>query len=194
MNRKISTAIFLTSISSILFFSCKKSDPSPAPANPCTGLSIAVTTSSTSNTPCQPANGSIIVNASGSSGYTYSINGGNFQTNNNFTGLNAGNYNIIVKDANGFASSAQTATISNAAAGPNFTNVKNIVTLRCGSCHLNGGSDGGVNFDNPCNIVAKWDRINTRCVTQGNMPPQGLNTTEKSQITAWVNAGHGYTN
>lgn len=194
MKMKVSTIIIVTAVMSSLLTSCKKSDPTPAPADPCTGLTITATTSVTSNTPCQAANGTITVSASGSSGYTYSINGGNFQSSNIFTGLNAGTYNIIVKDANGCTSSTQTATISNAAAGPNFTNVKNIVTSKCGNCHLNGGTDGSVNFDNPCNIVAKWDRINVRCVTQGNMPPQGLTATEKSQITAWINAGHGYTN
>lgn len=184
----------LAALTSLVFFSCKKSNPAPTPADPCTSVTISVTTSVINNTPCQAVSGSITVNASGSSGYTYSINGGSFQASNTFTGLNTGVYNIIVKDANGCSSATQSATIGNVAAGPLFTNVKNIINANCVNCHLNGNSDGGVNFDNQCNILAKWDRINTRCVTLGNMPPQGLTAAEKSQIAAWVNAGHGYTN
>ncbi|MEA5461908.1 hypothetical protein VB796_22755 [Arcicella sp. LKC2W] len=45
----------------------------------------------------------------GTSAYTYSIDGTNFQNSNTFTGLSAGNYTLTVKDAN--ACSATTATV-----------------------------------------------------------------------------------
>lgn len=186
---KLTGSIFFLLLT--LISSCKKSDPAPIPANPCASTNITITTTTTSNTPCATADGSITVTASGSSGYTYSINGGAFQTSNVFSGLAAGTYNITAKDGNG-CSAVQSASISNAAAGPNFTNVKNIITANCANCHLNGNSNGSVNFDNNCTIVSKWDRINARCVTLGNMPPQGLTANEKSQITAWINAGHRY--
>ena len=62
------------------------------------------------STVVQPAtcglNGTITVTASaGTSPYLYSIDGNNFQTNNQFTGLIPGNYTITVKDANGLISS-----------------------------------------------------------------------------------------
>ncbi|MBX2892943.1 MAG: gliding motility-associated C-terminal domain-containing protein [Saprospiraceae bacterium] len=50
---------------------------------------------------CGQNNGSI--SASGSGGtppYQYSLNGGNFQNNGNFTGLGPGNYTVTVRDAN----------------------------------------------------------------------------------------------
>lgn len=58
----------------------------------------------------QPANcglnGIITVTASGGiSPYQYSIDGINYQTNNQFTGLASGNYTITVKDANSLVSS-----------------------------------------------------------------------------------------
>lgn len=58
----------------------------------------------------QPANcgfnGTITVTASGGiSPYRYSIDGINFQANNQFSGLTPGNYTITVKDSNGLASS-----------------------------------------------------------------------------------------
>ncbi|MDI9308692.1 MAG: T9SS type A sorting domain-containing protein [Limnohabitans sp.] len=49
------------------------------------------------------------INASGGTPpYQYSINGGAFQTSNIFTGLTNGNYNYIVKDANGCTCSGTT--------------------------------------------------------------------------------------
>jgi gliding motility-associated-like protein len=46
------------------------------------------------------AKGTVVVNATGGiAPYTYSINGGAFQTSNTFNTLNAGNYTITIKDA-----------------------------------------------------------------------------------------------
>lgn len=160
--------------------------------NPCTTTSIVINTSVANAIPCEttPA-GSITVTASGSTGFTYNKDGGTYQSSNVFSGLAVGTYIIGVKDVNG-CTNTKSVTVSNASQGVNFTNVRNIVTSNCGGCHLNGGNSGSVNFDDYCNIVAKWDRINLRCVTQGNMPPAGLTTAQKAQITAWVNAGHKY--
>jgi gliding motility-associated-like protein len=48
-----------------------------------------------------PSSGNITVNSSGGiAPITYNINGGAFGTTNNFTGLGAGTYTVIVKDAN----------------------------------------------------------------------------------------------
>jgi hypothetical protein len=160
--------------------------------NPCTNTSIVINEAVANAIPCEttPA-GSITVTASGSTGFTYNINGGIYQSSNVFSGLSTGSYTIGVKDVNG-CSNTKDVTVSNASQGVNFTNVRNIINTSCGGCHLNGASSGGENFDDNCNIVAKWDRINLRCVTQGNMPPSGLSTTQKAQITAWVNAGHKF--
>ena len=81
--------------------------------------------------------------------------------------------------------------------GPKFTNVRTIIHAKCGGCHLNGGSYAGYNFDNDCSIVTYWNEIKGSCVqpyTLQRMPTSGaLSTSEQSQITAWVNAGHRYT-
>ena len=54
------------------------------------------------NTTCGASTGSITATGSGTPGpYTYNINGGAFQASGNFTGLAAGIYTIIVKDAAG---------------------------------------------------------------------------------------------
>jgi len=161
--------------------------------NPCNGLNIVLTPTTTFADVCPTAsNGSITLTASGSTGFTYSKDGGTtFQASNVFSNLAAGSYPVVVKDVNGCTKS-QTVTVSSNPGGTNFNLVRNLMIVRCGNCHFNGGSDGGVNFDDKCNIVTKWDRINTRCVVLGTMPPTPLSTSEKQTITNWVNAGHRY--
>ena len=74
------------------------------------GFTLATTTAD-----CLTPTGSIVVSgASGGvgSGYTYSINNGStFQISNNFPGLSAGNYQVVVKDAAGCTSTPATASI-----------------------------------------------------------------------------------
>ncbi|MCX6293563.1 MAG: hypothetical protein NT127_04630 [Sphingobacteriales bacterium] len=169
-----------------------------AAANPCTGITIGITPTVTNVVPCgnPAANGSIAVVANGSSGFTYNSNGGAYQASSTFSGLTAGNYTIGVKDLNG-CTKTQSIVVGTAVKGPKFTNVKNIIIANCGSCHLNGGNTAGYNFDNECSIVNYWSQIKGSCVqpyTLRQMPPSGaLSTTLQAQITAWVNAGHKYT-
>src|SRR5207248_3169921 len=61
---------------------------------------LAVTTV---NSTCSAANGVVNIGAvtGGTSAYTYSINASAFTATTSYTGLTAGTYTIIVKDANG---------------------------------------------------------------------------------------------
>jgi hypothetical protein len=187
--------ICLLSLCTFFFFSCKKEENTlPAPTDPCLNVNIVLSVTPSVATPCvSPADGSISLSASGSTGFTYKLNNGIYQTSGNFSGLSAGSYSVTAKDVNGCTKS-QSVTIGAAPAGTNFTNVKNIISSNCSACHFNGNTD---DFDNDCNIVNRWDRINIRCVTLGDMPPvppgNPLTAAQKSQITAWVNAGHRYT-
>ena len=192
MKKTIPVSLLLSGLMLTMFFGCKKSSTPTPVVDPCLNTIITITNSVTTSVPCESTpSGSITITASGSTGFTYNKNGGAYQSSNTFTGLAAGVYTMGAKDANG-CSKTQVVSVFNATAGPNFTNVKSIVSSKCGNCHINGGNDGSVNLDADCSIVAKWDRINVRCVSQGNMPPQGLTTTQKAQITAWVNAGHKF--
>jgi hypothetical protein len=161
--------------------------------NPCTGVNIVITPTTTFADVCPTANnGSITIAASGSTGFQYSKDGGaTFQSSNVFSNLATGSYPIVVKDLNG-CSNTQSVTISPNPGGVKFNLVRNLMIVKCGSCHFNGNASGSVNFDDKCNIVTKWDRINIRCVVQGTMPPTPLTTAEKQTITDWVNAGHRY--
>ena len=50
---------------------------------------------------CGGNNGSITINASGgTSNFEYRINGGTWQSSNNFSGLSSGNYNVEVRNDN----------------------------------------------------------------------------------------------
>jgi hypothetical protein len=163
--------------------------------NACTGIGITVTGTSTSATPCQTANGTISATASGSTGFTYSIDGVNFQASGNFTGLNAGSYIVTAKNAAGCTGSTNV-TITNSAAGPLFTAVRSMMQANCVSCHNASNANGGMNWEIDCNIVANKDRIKARAV-DGNpspMPPTGLlPQSERDKITNWINAGGRYT-
>jgi len=168
--------------------------------DPCTTTNIAIVTAIVNNTLCvTPATGSITVTVTGSTGFTYNINGGAYQISNLFSTLAAGTYTVGVKDANGCTKTA-TATVSNAPSGPLFAQVRTLISTRCSgsNCHLNGQSQKGYNFDADCSIVTYWSQINKTSVTytMTKMPisPQPLLTAaEKQKITDWINAGHRFT-
>jgi large repetitive protein len=171
-------------------------------ANACASVNITLVFTIVNTTPCvSPANnGSITVTASGSTGYTYNINGGAYQAGNVFSAQNAGNYLVGVKDANG-CTKTQTATVGIVPQGPTFAPLRALISARCSGsgCHMNGGSASGYNFDTDCNVVKYWSQINGACVTGAlkKMPisPQpALTVAEKAVITTWINAGHLYTN
>ena len=76
--------------------------------------------------------------------------------------------------------------------GPKFTAVESIINNKCISCHNGGGTSP--NLTTACNIVNEWSGIEYRCVVVKNMPEGNpLPTAEQQAISAWVNAGHKYT-
>jgi hypothetical protein len=193
MNTEILAIVGFCGLCAMFIYGCKKDTQ---PVDNC--ASILVTLNATNTIPCATASGTITVNATGSTGFTYSNNGGTFQSGNVFSGLASGNYTINVKDANGCTKSG-TITITNAAPGVNFTNVKNIISSSCADCHLGVNTEGNVNFNDDCSIVADWNRINGSCVQpySASLVPMPylmnpLTTSAQNQITAWINAGHKY--
>lgn len=163
--------------------------------NACTGVAITVTGTSTSATPCQAANGTISATASGSTGFSYSIDGVHFQSSGDFSGLAAGSYTVTAKNSTG-CTGATNITVTNAAAGPLFSAVRSLMQLNCVSCHNASNANGGMNWEIDCNIVANKDRIKARAVdgSPSPMPPSGLlPQSERDKITNWINAGGRYT-
>lgn len=102
----------------LLFTACSKKNDSPA--DPCAGKTIVVTATLANATPGL-SNGSIVASASGSSGFTYSINNGAFQASGTFASLAAGSYNITAKDGDNCTGSNNfTIATADACAGKNI--------------------------------------------------------------------------
>lgn len=107
--------------------------------NPCAGITIVVTGTTVNPTSAAATNGSITASATGSTGFTFNINGGAFQANGNFNNLAAGAYTIIAKDVNGCTgTTAFTLTAPNPCAGVTIT-VSTVVTANR-PCEPNNGS------------------------------------------------------
>lgn len=177
----------------IVISACNKTD-TPAPPDPCTGVSynvISVKTEAigTSN------NGTITILEPRGDTISYKIGTGAYQSSWYFTNLAPGNYVVTVKNQKGCTDTAQI-TILNY--GPKYAAVKQIILGYCGPCHLNGAVNGGKNFDMDASIISSWDRIKARAVDNNptqmpEVPNAPLTTVDKQKITDWVNAGHRQT-
>lgn len=164
--------------------------------NACAGSTITISATSTSSDPCA-ASGSITATAAGGTTFTYSLNGGAFQSSNIFSNVAAGAYTVTAKDALGCSKNTNV-TVAAAAAGPLFTAIKGVVSANCAlsACHSGSSPTGGINFTVDCNIVINRERIKARAI-DGNpsiMPPTGsLSQADKDKITAWLTAGGKFT-
>lgn len=189
------TIIYTVLLSALLFADCSKSDITPTPPviDPCTGVTITPIASVT-HTTTGLTQGTITVTSPIGSGYLYSI-GGTAQASTNFFNLAAGSYTLTVKNA---SNCIGTKTITINGYGPKFYAVRTIVNGYCGPCHLNGGINGGKNFDADIDVVNSWDRIKARAVDgipsfMPAAPNAQLTTIDKQKIVDWVNAGHRIT-
>lgn len=99
-----------------------------------------LTATATAST-CGNPNGQLAVSGvtGGTSPYTYSIDGKNFQTSGTFTALAEGTYTLYVKDANGCTYSEKVAV--NNIAGPSFT-----LSAKSSTC---GASNGSITVNSP---------------------------------------------
>ena len=79
---------------------------------------------------CSITTGTISITAPTDSGYTYSINGTTYQSGTTFNTLNAGSYNVTVKNTAGCISTATTASISAAPTTPTAPTV-NVTQPSC---------------------------------------------------------------
>ncbi len=84
----------------LLFWGCSKNSPGPAP-DPCAGITIQVNGTATNTTGPGKNDGSVAVTATGGGTFTFSLNGGAFQSAGVFSGLTAGTYTIAAKSSAG---------------------------------------------------------------------------------------------
>lgn len=193
-----SAAVILSMVASgIIIVACSKGGDSPSTTPPpsgstCASKNIIVSASTTNAAGC--SGGSITASASGSTNFTYNIDGGAFQTSGTFNNVSAGDHTIIAKDGEGCTKSASV-TVTASLSGPLFAAVKAVLIANCNSCHSGASAQGGQNFSTDCNIVNAAARIKARTV-DGNpsFMPQGgqLNSADKQKITNWVAAGGKY--
>jgi hypothetical protein len=196
--RKSAAVILSLASAAIIIVACSKGGdspapaPAPAPGNPCATKNIVVTLSSTNAAGC--TGGSVTASASGSTNFTYNIDGGTFQASGTFNNISAGDHTVIAKDGDGCTKSG-TVTVASNASGPLFAAVKAVIVANCNSCHTGAAAQGGQNFGTDCNIVNAAARIKARAV-DGNpsFMPQGgqLSAGDKQKITNWVTAGGKY--
>jgi hypothetical protein len=132
-----SVIVFLFA-TALVIYACNKGGGNAPPPNPCTGVTITVNGSVTNPSAPGASDGSITATGSGSSGFTFSLNGGAFQASGTFTGLAAGTYTITAKNANGCTgSNSFTLSAPNPCAGVTI-NVNGTVTNPTNTATNNG--------------------------------------------------------
>lgn len=166
--------------------------PTTPPTDPCVGKTITVSGTASATDPCSGSK--ISVSASGSTGFSYSIDGGTLQVSSDFSNVAVGDHTVTVKDAAGCSQSAKV-TVTKTASGPFFAAVRNLMTNSCTSCHSGATPSAGKDFSNDCIVVTNKDKIKLRTIdgTPSFMPQGGkLSVANMKIITDWVNAGGRY--
>ena len=198
-SKSVSLITICISLGFVICYSCSKSGNDKA-ADPCAGVTVVVSANATA-ADAGSSNGGVTATATGSTGFTYSINTGAFQSSGVFTNLAAGKYNITAKSAGGCTGTINVTVVSKDGGcagktpGPLFTAVKTIISTNCAvtGCH-NGAQSPDYRVD--CTIVDYADLIKLRAVDQANtgdqmpQPPRmALAQSDRDKITAWIAAG-----
>lgn len=159
--------------------------------DPCASRNIALTATITPAHEGQ-SDGKIVVSASGSSGFSYSINGGDFQASATFDGLAAGNYTIAARDKDDCTASQQFTVQENGSSAVSYASqIRPIIENVCWNCHKESGQAGfaAVDLSTDAKVKENAVSINTE-VQAGRMPKNGtLSADQKAAIQAWVDAG-----
>jgi hypothetical protein len=179
-------------ISVIAFSACTKGTVAVEPEpDRCATKNITLTATVVNASSCS-SNGSLVLRAKGSNGFTFKINAQNYQLDSLIGGLAAGKYTITAKDADGCTKTETFVVGENPFKGPMFTAVSSLIATKCNqTCHTSGSGGAPVNiFATNCGIVSLKAMIVEKSVN-GSMG--NLNTAEKAKITDWITAG-GTTN
>ena len=134
MYKQISYLVIVLLLAGLsLINSCSKGGGTTTPPtpNPCAGITITVTGTVT-NTTTGASVGAINATATGSSSITYNINGGAFQASGSFTGLPAGTYIIIAKNADG-CTGTNTFSVNDPCTAKNITVTGTVVNTAVGT-------------------------------------------------------------
>jgi hypothetical protein len=193
MRKKLIITCFLAVII-VVINSCSKNDTQTT--DPCDGINFTINFTKTESVGSSN-NGTLTILAPRGDTISYKLNSGAYQDSWYFTNLAPGNYVVTIKNQKGCTDTAQISILNY---GPKYAAVKQLISGGggsgyCGPCHINGGMDGGKNFDTDASIISNWDRIKIRAVDNipTPMPPAPnvpLTNADKQKIVDWVNAGH----
>jgi hypothetical protein len=145
----IAICFYITCV--LLFFACSKGGNGgggSGNSSPCSGVTITVDGAVTNPSASGASDGSITATATGSSGFTFSINGGSFQSSGNFTNLAAGTYTVSAKNGNSCSGSKSfTLVAQNLCTGVNIavsgTTTANIPCIGSGTGSITVTNTGG---------------------------------------------------
>ena len=174
-----------------LCFACSEGgEPEPPDDMNCME-DITIMADVTATAECGMQTGAIEVSiTAGDGSYEYNLDGGNFTSNNAFTGLDPGNHILIVRDEN----NCRDTTIVLISSGISFSaDVKPIIDTNCAvnGCHV-AGEQQIPNFQVTDNILDNAGSIGAN-TSAGIMPPPNSGrslTDEQIQILAcWANDG-----
>lgn len=157
------------------------------------GSTLSATSSTTPNTQCfPPENGTLQVTPSGGTPpYEVKFGGGPFGSATSFTGLDAGNYTIVVRDADN-CTVTLVVDVPHGDTGISYSaDIQPILASRCAvpGCHVAGASIP--NFSTYSGVAARATNIKLRTAS-GSMPPAGstdLTPQQVQLIACWVDDG-----
>lgn len=170
---------------SSMFFGCKEEETPTT--DKCANKNITLTFASTKTPACSNL-GEITVTAAGSTGFTYQLNGGAFQSSPTFSNLSGGTYTVTVKDVDGCTKSITDNVTTDLTQGSMYTGVKSLLATKCNAACHTSGKDGAPKdiFSTDCKIIERKSLIVAKSVND-NMG--SLTSGEKQQISDWIAAG-----
>jgi hypothetical protein len=149
---------------------------------------LMITTELTSESGCDSSNGALLVDVTGGTGpYQYKLNDEPFQDNADFSGLEAGTYDVMARDVNG-------CEISSTVEVTRGTSLEDeVMPILMANCAISGCHDGNNNladWSDIGSVLANASNIKTR-TGNGTMPPgdDTLTNEEILAIACWVDDG-----
>lgn len=144
-------------------------------------------TTSVTDAGCKSTNGSITAQPTGGvAPYAYQLNGGAAQSSASFSGLSAGDYEVLITDA----VDCSFIVLSYVPNGTSFSaSVEPIIASSCATTNCHDGSTSQTNFSIFSNVQSHASSI--KSLTQsGSMPKNGtLTQAQKDAIACWVDDG-----